>query len=168
MKKGFLLKRLPSNTMMKSSTGNFWQIGTSPVLVQDCGNENAYGDQCENCGSTLNATDLINPKSYLVRRAACEKETKNWFLPLDQYESRLRRLYRKPQRMASKCVRSMSKLAECRFTAACNDQRLWTGGSRFRLRMRKARFYTCGLMLLLAISRQPKSFLITPAGCLES
>ncbi|RZK75921.1 MAG: methionine--tRNA ligase, partial [Pedobacter sp.] len=60
--------------------------GTCPK----CGNENAYGDQCENCGSTLNATDLINPKSTLSGEKPVRKETKNWFLPLDQYEERLR------------------------------------------------------------------------------
>ncbi len=55
-----------------------------------CGNENAYGDQCENCGSTLNATDLINPKSTLSGEPPVRKETKNWFLPLDKYEDKLR------------------------------------------------------------------------------
>ncbi|MDY0905141.1 methionine--tRNA ligase [Pedobacter sp. CFBP9032] len=60
--------------------------GTCPK----CGNENAYGDQCENCGSTLNATDLINPKSTLSGDQPILKETKNWFLPLDKYEERLR------------------------------------------------------------------------------
>ena len=60
--------------------------GTCPK----CGNENAYGDQCENCGSTLNATDLINPKSTLSGDKPILKETKNWFLPLDKYEDRLR------------------------------------------------------------------------------
>ncbi len=60
--------------------------GTCPK----CGNENAYGDQCESCGSTLNATDLINPKSTLSGNPPVLKETKNWFLPLDQYEAQLR------------------------------------------------------------------------------
>jgi methionyl-tRNA synthetase len=60
--------------------------GTCPK----CGNENAYGDQCEACGSTLNATDLINPKSTLSGEAPIRKETKNWFLPLDKYEGKLR------------------------------------------------------------------------------
>nr|WP_121269921.1 methionine--tRNA ligase [Pedobacter schmidteae] len=60
--------------------------GTCPK----CGNENAYGDQCENCGSTLNATDLINPKSTLSGEPPVRKETKNWFLPLDKYEDQLR------------------------------------------------------------------------------
>ena len=60
--------------------------GTCPK----CGNENAYGDQCENCGSTLNATDLINPKSTLSGEPPVRKETKNWFLPLEKYEAQLR------------------------------------------------------------------------------
>lgn len=60
--------------------------GTCPK----CGNENAYGDQCENCGSTLNATDLINPKSTLSGEPPVRKETKNWFLPLDKFEDQLR------------------------------------------------------------------------------
>lgn len=60
--------------------------GTCPK----CGNENAYGDQCENCGSTLNATDLINPKSTLSGEPPVRRETKNWFLPLDKYEEKLR------------------------------------------------------------------------------
>ena len=55
-----------------------------------CGFENAYGDQCENCGSTLNATDLINPKSTLSGEPPVRKETKNWFLPLDKFEPQLR------------------------------------------------------------------------------
>ena len=51
-----------------------------------CGNENAYGDQCEACGSSLNATDLINPKSSLSGNMPVLKETHHWYLPLDQYE----------------------------------------------------------------------------------
>ena len=57
-------------------------IGTCPK----CGFEEAYGDQCENCGSTLNATDLINPKSTISGAVPSLKETKHWFLPLDRYE----------------------------------------------------------------------------------
>lgn len=56
-------------------------VGTCPK----CGNEGAYGDQCENCGSTLNATDLINPKSTITGETPILKETKHWFLPLDRY-----------------------------------------------------------------------------------
>jgi len=57
-------------------------IGTCPK----CGHEEAYGDQCENCGSTLNATDLINPKSTISGAVPSMKETKHWFLPLHRYE----------------------------------------------------------------------------------
>ena len=56
--------------------------GTCPK----CGNEKAYGDQCESCGTSLNATDLINPKSVLSGNVPVMKETKHWYLPLDQYE----------------------------------------------------------------------------------
>ncbi|MDP5158527.1 MAG: methionine--tRNA ligase [Flaviramulus sp.] len=56
--------------------------GTCPK----CGNEEAYGDQCEKCGTSLNATDLINPKSALTGNVPTLKETKHWFLPLDRYE----------------------------------------------------------------------------------
>jgi len=56
--------------------------GTCPK----CGNPEAYGDQCEKCGSTLNATDLINPKSTITGETPIVKETKHWFLPLDRYQ----------------------------------------------------------------------------------
>lgn len=55
-----------------------------------CGNEEAYGDQCENCGSSLNATDLINPKSTITGGVPTLKSTKHWFLPLDRYEDFLK------------------------------------------------------------------------------
>lgn len=56
--------------------------GTCP----HCGNEKAYGDQCEACGTSLNATDLIDPKSVLSGKAPVMKETKHWYLPLNEYE----------------------------------------------------------------------------------
>ena len=56
--------------------------GTCPK----CNHTEAYGDQCEQCGSSLNATELINPKSTLSGAEPILKETKHWFLPLDQYE----------------------------------------------------------------------------------
>ena len=61
-------------------------VGTCPK----CGNEEAYGDQCEKCGSTLNATDLINPKSTITGEIPVLKSTKHWFLPLDRYQDFLR------------------------------------------------------------------------------
>lgn len=60
--------------------------GTCPV----CHSEGAYGDQCEKCGSTLNATDLINPKSAISGSEPVMRETKHWFLPLNEYETFLR------------------------------------------------------------------------------
>ena len=58
-------------------------VGTCPK----CNNENAYGDQCEKCGSTLSPTELINPKSMLSGNTPILKETKNWYLPLNEYEN---------------------------------------------------------------------------------
>ena len=58
-------------------------VGTCPK----CSNENAYGDQCEKCGSTLSPTELINPKSMLSGNTPILKETKNWYLPLNEYEN---------------------------------------------------------------------------------
>ena len=60
--------------------------GTCPK----CGHEEAYGDQCEKCGSTLNATDLIKPKSTITGEIPVLKSTKHWFLPLDRYDDFLR------------------------------------------------------------------------------
>jgi methionyl-tRNA synthetase len=60
--------------------------GTCPK----CSHPEAYGDQCENCGSSLNATDLINPKSTITGTTPILKSTKHWFLPLDQYDAFLR------------------------------------------------------------------------------
>ena len=59
--------------------------GTCP----HCGNEHAYGDQCEACGTSLNATDLINPKSAITGNVPVLKETSHWYLPLDKWQSRL-------------------------------------------------------------------------------
>lgn len=57
--------------------------GTCP----HCNNENAYGDQCEACGTSLNATDLINPKSAITGNVPELKETKHWYLPLNKDEN---------------------------------------------------------------------------------
>ncbi len=61
-------------------------VGTCPR----CGNENAYGDQCEACGSSLNVTDLINPRSALTGEPVKMRETTHWYLPLDKWEEKLR------------------------------------------------------------------------------
>src|SRR6187401_1857012 len=61
-------------------------IGTCPV----CGNENAYGDQCERCGTALSPEELINPRSTLSGNAPIKKTTKHWYLPLNRHEEFLR------------------------------------------------------------------------------
>jgi methionyl-tRNA synthetase len=67
--------------------------GTCPK----CANPNAYGDQCERCGSSLNATDLIDPKSTLSGSMPVLKETKNWFLPLDKLQPKIKDYIEKHQ-----------------------------------------------------------------------
>ena len=62
-------------------------VGTCPK----CGFEESYGDQCENCGTSHNATDLINPKSSITGNTPSLKETKHWFLPLDEYQDWLKK-----------------------------------------------------------------------------
>ncbi len=61
-------------------------VGTCPK----CGYDESYGDQCENCGTSHNATDLINPRSAISGSKPVTKETRHWFLPLDQYEGWLK------------------------------------------------------------------------------
>ena len=61
-------------------------VGTCPK----CSNDNAYGDQCEKCGSALSPTELINPKSTLSGNEPVMKETKHWYLPMQEHEDWLR------------------------------------------------------------------------------
>ena len=61
--------------------------GTCP----HCGNENAYGDQCEKCGTSLSATDLINPRTTISGSAPVMRDTLHWYLPLDKYEPWIRK-----------------------------------------------------------------------------
>jgi methionyl-tRNA synthetase len=96
---GFFRKLYDNNQFIEKTTEQFYDAevkqfladryvtGTCPI----CSNENAYGDQCEKCGSSLNATDLVNPKSTLSGSVPVLKETKHWFLPLDQYEAFLKK-----------------------------------------------------------------------------
>ncbi|QIK53876.1 methionine--tRNA ligase [Dysgonomonas sp. HDW5B] len=55
-----------------------------------CGNPNAYGDQCESCGTSLSPNDLKNPKSTITGKTPILKETKHWYLPLDKHEAWLK------------------------------------------------------------------------------
>lgn len=61
-------------------------VGTCPV----CSNDNAYGDQCEKCGSTLSPEQLINPRSALSSAPLVKRKTKHWYFPLDKYEAWLK------------------------------------------------------------------------------
>jgi len=61
--------------------------GTCP----HCGNENAYGDQCEKCGTSLSPTDLISPRSTISGSAPVMRDTLHWYLPLDKYEPWIRK-----------------------------------------------------------------------------
>ncbi len=61
--------------------------GTCP----NCGFDDAYGDQCENCGSSLSPSDLINPRSMLSGEPPVLKETRHWYLPMDDYEDWLKK-----------------------------------------------------------------------------
>jgi len=62
-------------------------VGTCPV----CGNPNAYGDQCERCGSSLSPEMLINPRSTLSDAVPIKKKTKHWYFPLQDYEAWLKK-----------------------------------------------------------------------------
>jgi len=80
-----------SNQYYDSEAGCFladrYITGTCPF----CGNENAYGDQCEKCGTSLSPTDLKNPRSTISGSAPEMRETLHWYLPLDKYEPWLRK-----------------------------------------------------------------------------
>ena len=83
-KKKFLIKETEQlfDPEVKSFLADRFVVGICPI----CKNEEAYGDQCESCGSSLNGTDLINPKSKLSGSQPKLRKTKHWFLPLDKYE----------------------------------------------------------------------------------
>ncbi len=78
-----------SEQYFDEKTGQFladrYIVGTCP----NCGNENAYGDQCERCGTSLSPTELINPHSALSGEKPVMKATKNWYLPLDKLQPKI-------------------------------------------------------------------------------
>ncbi|WP_298526683.1 methionine--tRNA ligase [uncultured Christiangramia sp.] len=94
----FFKKMYEDGKFIEESTEQLYDVVANQFLADrfvtgtcpKCGNEEAYGDQCENCGTSLNATDLINPKSAITGAVPTLKETKHWFLPLDQYEDFLK------------------------------------------------------------------------------
>lgn len=88
--KGEFLEKT-SQQLYDEKAGQFladrYVTGTCP----HCGFDHAYGDQCESCGTSLNATDLINPKSALTGNVPVFKETTHWYMPLDKWEPALRK-----------------------------------------------------------------------------
>lgn len=94
----YFKKLYEDGKFIEKTTSQFFDVEANTFLADryitgtcpKCGYEKAYGDQCEKCGSTLNATDLIDPKSALSGNKPIMKDTKHWFLPLDQYEDWLR------------------------------------------------------------------------------
>lgn len=88
--KGEFLEKT-SQQLYDEKAGQFladrYVTGTCP----HCGFAHAYGDQCESCGTSLNATDLINPKSALTGNVPVFKETTHWYMPLDKWEPALRK-----------------------------------------------------------------------------
>lgn len=95
---GFFKKLYDNGEFIEKNTFQFYDEENNQFLADRyitgtcpyCSNEKAYGDQCEKCGTSLNATDLINPVSALSGKVPIQKETKHWFLPLDKYESWLK------------------------------------------------------------------------------
>ncbi|MEO2063332.1 MAG: methionine--tRNA ligase [Christiangramia sp.] len=95
---GFFRKMYEEGKFIEETTKQLYDAEAGQFLADrfvtgtcpKCGNEEAYGDQCEKCGTSLNATDLINPKSTITGAVPTLKETRHWFLPLDQYEDWLK------------------------------------------------------------------------------
>lgn len=94
----FFLRLNKNNVFLEKQTEQFYDEEAGEFLADryiigqcpNCGNENAYGDQCEKCGSTLSPEELINPKSALSGAKPQKRQTKNWYLPLNKYEDFLK------------------------------------------------------------------------------
>ncbi len=94
MARDFFLKLLEKGVFTVDTTEQYFDKEANQFLADryitgtcpNCGNENAYGDQCEKCGTSLSPRELINPRSALTGNAPVLKETKNWFLPLDRIQ----------------------------------------------------------------------------------
>jgi methionyl-tRNA synthetase len=96
---GFFRKLYEKGEFIEGTTDQYFDPEVQQFLADryitgtcpHCQNPNAYGDQCEKCGTSLNATDLINPKSALSGAVPIMKKTKHWFLPLDKHEPFLKK-----------------------------------------------------------------------------
>jgi methionyl-tRNA synthetase len=96
---GFFKRLYDKGVFIEKTTQQYFDTEANQFLADryitgvcpNCKSENAYGDQCEKCGSSLNATDLINPKSMISGSIPVLRDTLHWFLPLDQYEDFLKK-----------------------------------------------------------------------------
>ena len=94
----FFTKLYESGKLIEKNSMQYYDEEASQFLADRyitggcpfCNNEKAYGDQCESCGTSLSATDLINPRSMLSGNPPVLKETKHWYLPLNEYEQWLK------------------------------------------------------------------------------
>jgi len=95
----FFLKLYNNGEFIEKTTNQYFDEEAGSFLADryitgtcpHCGNENAYGDQCEKCGTSLSPDDLINPRSTISGSKPVPRETKHWYLPLDKYEGWLRK-----------------------------------------------------------------------------
>ena len=83
-------QEIESEQYFDESTNQFLADRYIKGTCPKCSNPDAYGDQCESCGSSLSPTDLINPKSVISGNTPILKKTKHWYLPLDKHEAWLR------------------------------------------------------------------------------
>ena len=96
---GFFKKLYDDGVFIEKTTEQYFDEEADQFLADryitgicpHCGNENAYGDQCEKCGTSLSPNELINPKSAISGSKPVLRKTKHWFLPLDKYEPFLRK-----------------------------------------------------------------------------
>ena len=85
---------MKKESLLKKTSQQYYDAGENQFLADryimgtcpHCKNEEAYGDQCEKCGTSLSPEELINPKSTISGNKPEKKETKHWYLPLDKYE----------------------------------------------------------------------------------
>ncbi len=97
MSQDFFLHLYNEGKFIEEVTEQYYDVAADQFLADryitgecpKCHQPGAYGDQCEKCGSSLSPTELINPKSSLSGASPILKETKNWFLPLDQWQGAL-------------------------------------------------------------------------------
>jgi methionyl-tRNA synthetase len=96
---GFFRTLYDKNVFVEKSSEQFFDMEAGQFLADryimgtcpHCGNEKAYGDQCESCGTSLSPSDLKNPRSMLSGTAPVMKETLHWYLPLDRFEADLKK-----------------------------------------------------------------------------